>query len=193
MLRHNNTHSLINTNTHAWTHSTNEDGNLTVSLLSFLPVSLPPAVTKSKKFEVLSFILSQCWTVPGSQAIKHNHHFTPSVLFKMLHHYFPSLAVSCSFQVSLIEPLPIITARYGVFPCVYMRHIHTVNALSVEMLSMRVSGTLFLEIHFWNVVCQWCKHHKQIISTSSVEAVIWETNIYLSHICASTHLNIYKL
>lgn len=68
----------------AYTHSTNEDGNLSLSLLSSLSISLPPAVTQSKKFEALSFILSQSWTVLDSQAIKHKvnsyHHFSPSVL-----------------------------------------------------------------------------------------------------------------
>ena len=75
--RHMNTFTDIQTHKHrhACTHPTNEDGNLAVVLLSSTPVSLPPAVRKSKKFEVLSFILSRCWTVPDNQT---QSHFSPS-------------------------------------------------------------------------------------------------------------------
>lgn len=83
------THTHVYTHTYACTHSTNEDGNPTISRLSSPSVSLPPAVTKSKKFEVSSFILSRCRTVPGSQAIKHkvtsHHHFSPSLFSSSEH------------------------------------------------------------------------------------------------------------
>lgn len=50
---------------HACTHSTNEDKNLTVSLLSAMSVSLPAAARKSLKFCLLS-----CLSVGQRQAIK---------------------------------------------------------------------------------------------------------------------------
>lgn len=98
-------------------------------------VSLPPAVMKSKKFEVLSFILFRCWTVPGSQAIKHtvtaHHHFSLSVLFfRALHHYFASLSIPPLLQVSVIDPLPTddiqilsFSAEYSIW-CTYRIYIY---------------------------------------------------------------------
>lgn len=104
--RHTNKHR------HTCTHSTNEDGNLAVSLLSSPSVSLPSAVTKSKKFEVLSFILSQYWTVPASQAIKHKVILTiiSVPLFSSSEHSVVTFTLSscfCSFQVSSAELSPI--------------------------------------------------------------------------------------
>lgn len=72
---------------HACTHSTNEDKNLTVSLLSAKSVSLPVAARKSLKFCLLS-----CLSVGQRQAIKRkvtsHYRFSPSVLpFRTLQHF----------------------------------------------------------------------------------------------------------
>lgn len=96
---------------------------------------------KSKKFEVLSFIPSRCWTVPGSQAIKHKvtpqHHFSPSVLlFRTLHHYFPSLP-SIRFKFSSLNLRLQITTSNVVFSSEYMTHKHIVCSSTEGEHSLR--------------------------------------------------------
>lgn len=89
------THTHTHTQRHACTHSTNEDGNLALSLSAVIPRLYPchQLSLKVKSLKFLSFILFRCWTVPGSQAIKHkatsHQHFSPSV--PLFRHTLPIL------------------------------------------------------------------------------------------------------